>query len=1543
MSQRRQPLFAAAGVILVLLIAAFIIFYGKKNPETGGQASLRNDYDRLFAEFSVEHPGRGTLDYPENISADYAKSYAMFLSADLIRARSESSFELSPAAKNAGYWLLDHADEDQDGVIGWGLPVAWDAYGDGTLNPPNAVYTITTAIAINGLLDWLEVDPNAPADRIVSTVGAAFQPFLEPEAKTPEGLLLYSLSANDRPYVTYNPAAYMAGQMQRFSASTSDPEEQRRLRAVADQTMIALLDARLVDQRGGWYWLYGVGESSPNDAAHAIYIVDGIYQYIAHQGKFADEFDWSNIVKHIDLFYSSSNERWMRFPQLSPDSPQDPPRLYEIGMLLRFMAMAGKHEEGLSLYQYSLDYRTPDGLYAKFPVSASDGEQPLVINEYMSYLLYGWSSLLFQPPLIGLSEPSNVAENDPAVDEAPPVTDLKQPILVPFTFLDVEDYDIQLEFDVNQMAGNLLVNEKKFSLPEQTLPLKIIEWDPQTLVVFTRRLWSNQTQIWSLDLTTGENRELLLPADTSLLMFRQAVLYQHHIVFILFDPIKKTNFLYRLLPGKEAGQALQFDRSFQEEYYIDQRYGYRQQPHILAVEFQERLYLASDSVVYEYRYLPGRETAASLTNFSLSNQFNALEIAADQTGIFALYRNVDYSAAQPQTEQNFPFVLYDLATQTVAQTDFNGFVPYGLTVEDGKPRVQLLETPEDLQEVFLIDMRNMPASGMMSAGVNNLEGEVIWTQSYYLNAFVDFLEENSDPRTLFPLSDLKPQIKRRLDFEMALIDRLMIEGSGLLCKAFTVDRTPVLHAVQTGKMLLLMKRYQSLPNSLPLESYPKFRKQVMGLEGHIEVLAQADPSDRWLDEDKYYLMWPKGSPFWADGAGIPYNHQNMWAAGLLYNDQQSKFPPKTRQAVMDIPQQVLDLEGFSGFPAKHGVWNSKSPEYFEWYYWWGWGKAGWKKSDAISVNTPHWAGDGNNVAIPVYRTFDAMAVLIAGEHSPGILPGGIVEYYRRGVEMDGLELFLSPYLARYGKMPEVSSELAGKYLRFAGQPDLRDSLWAYRYMFDQMNTPASVTQAEPPRVAQVGLYVLDILLVLGGAIVLSAIWKVDKPIPWLMGIFLIGYAMIVVTVEVGGLLSLLNSTAYFIVFHLLILFALIAIWSRSAAYPRLILFQASLPERSAFLSSLKAHWEIWIFAAICAAGFAFLGYSNLILPQKIDDVVTAHLARVGYWLQHGNLRPWPADTYQLAQVIYPLNAQSQILWSLLFLRSDQLAGISQWIALPIVFLAVYGFARLLQLDRYWSVIAALVCFSIPNVYLQGLTAMTDLVSAALFLCAVYLFFLMLREERLSILSGVALGLAVGTKQTILFALPGLFLILAYLAITRKSLWSLLLKWTGVSLAAFLLAGAYIYISNFVYWGSPLGPDVTYQGFTQRGAALSLIEYLDRFLANGAALLGVLFKVDLMGWNFDGTVWPGPALFALILCSLLYVGSRVRSREMDLTAYSLMALAVSNALILLLVRDFTGSLSRYLMISMILFVPLGIAGLARIAEEMKSQRRSNPPV
>ncbi|MBV6450550.1 MAG: hypothetical protein MHPDNHAH_01274 [Anaerolineales bacterium] len=1525
----------AAGVFLVLVVLAinYSLHEEREQKEGAAETSFEQDYNNLLGTFSVEYPGRGVLDYPGNVSADYAKSYAMFLSAELLRAQNEPYFQLSDGAKNAGYWLLDHADVDQDGVIGWGLPVAWDAYGDGTVNPPDTIYTITTAIAINSLLDWLEMDPNAPADWIVSTVDAAFQPFLEPGRITPNGLLVYSLSSYDQQYDTYNPAAYMAGQMQRFSGITSDDVQRRRLRSVADRVMSALLKDKRTDPDGGWYWLYSVNESSPNDAAHALYIVDGIYQYLLHDGTLAKEFVWIDVVRHIDLFYSPKDQTWLRFPQISPASSKEPPRLYEVGMLLHFMGRMGNQAEGLSLFRFALAaYRLPDGTYAKFPVATYGADKPQVINEYMSYLLYGWSSFLFSSPVYA-SLPARTMDLSQA--SMFPSMDASQPVLVPFTFFDTADFDIDLEFNVSGLEGNLIVNDRKFHLPARTLPLKIIQWDPTRLIVFTRELWTNQTQVWALDVDSGAFQPIPLPAALNASMFRQAVLYNGHIVFILFDPIEKTNYFYRLLPTDQDEAPVRFDESFKEEFFIDEIYGYRQQPHILVSEFDGQLYFCSDSVLYVYKYAPGAGETSVLNASFLPNHYRALEVASDEDGIYALYKDIDYSANEPDAKEASPFVLHNLADQTIVRDDFADRIPYRLRVMDGTPQVSYVQTQLDMVDLFLWDMRNMPASGMMSAGVNNFEGEVVWTQSYYLNAFIDVLGGTSDYRTASPLSSIKPQIKRRLDFEMALLDKMLMEGPGLLCKTFTVDRSPVLHAVQTGKFLLLMKRYRELPNPIYLKSYLGFRRQVINLNGHIEVLARAEANDRWLNEGRYYLMWPKGSAFWADGVGIPYNHQNMWAAGVLFDEKSENLPENVQQAVMDISTQVLEYEGFLDLIPKNSNWYSNSTGYFEWHYWWGQARAGWSETDHVSQNTPAWSGDGDNIALPVYRTFDAIAILVAGEHGAQILPAGIVEYFRKGVEEDGLELFLSSYLARYGNVPEVSPELAGKYLRFANQPDLRNAIWSYQYLYEHITMPDSSVRSEPLQVIRVGIFALDVLLVFFSALILSALFKIDQPIPWIIGIYLFGYAIIVLTVELGGALSILNSKAFFLVSHSLFLVVLALLWLRGKPRSLWAPLQRLSLDRTSVWRSVRMHWDMWMFAIACGIAFLFLGYSNLVLPQKIDDVVTAHLARVGYWLQHGNLFPWPADTYQLAQLIYPLNAQAQVFWSLLFLRTDQLAGFSQWIVLPIALLNVYGFSRLLRLERRWSVASALLCFSLPNVYLQSLSAMTDLVSAALFLSVVYLLLLglTLRHTSILILSGLALGLALGTKQTIFFALPGLLCVLLYIWVTRKEVVGHLLSWAGASLGAFLLAGAYVYALNYYWWGSPLGPAATYQGFTQRDSALSLMDLFTRLIETMKSLLSVIFQIDWLSWNFDGNVWPGPALLILIVFALIYIGFLLQDGDKNLTAYSLFGIALIDALILLAVRDFTGSLSRYLIVSIVLTIPLGVAGIVRVVRKL----------
>src|SRR5262245_40059249 len=89
-------------------------------------------YARLRELLSVERSGYGATDYPGNLEEHIPKAYAAVLMAEVNRARMTGGV-LSPQGIAAGKWLLDNADLNGDGVVGWGIPIAWDAYGDGTV------------------------------------------------------------------------------------------------------------------------------------------------------------------------------------------------------------------------------------------------------------------------------------------------------------------------------------------------------------------------------------------------------------------------------------------------------------------------------------------------------------------------------------------------------------------------------------------------------------------------------------------------------------------------------------------------------------------------------------------------------------------------------------------------------------------------------------------------------------------------------------------------------------------------------------------------------------------------------------------------------------------------------------------------------------------------------------------------------------------------------------------------------------------------------------------------------------------------------------------------------------------------------------------------------------------------------------------------------------------------------------------------------------------------------------------------------------------
>lgn len=377
-------------ILLVAVLGLSGCFVNPQNPDPAQEIA------RLESKLDVQYPARGLADYPSSEIVDVPKGYAMVLLAEIDKARLSGAATLSEIGTNAGQWLLQHDDENQNGIIGWGVPVAWDAYGDGSINPKDTEYTISTAIAVDALLSWLDFTDNALRARILEVVERSLDPYLDNSMRTPAGLLPYSLMLSDRKYDTFNPAAYLAGQLQRFSYLASTPEKSAQMRAAADQTIQVLLQNKSVNlSTGSWYWNYSIQENMPNDLPHAGYIIEGILVYMDHHGRLAGGLNRSAVTSHLADFLDKNNKDIRAWPAFRPDV-KTRPRLYDVSIGLQ---LACRYPEMRSmkapLFNQLPNYKTQDGAYLKYPVTQHDNN--FVVAEYEAYLLRALSACLANP------------------------------------------------------------------------------------------------------------------------------------------------------------------------------------------------------------------------------------------------------------------------------------------------------------------------------------------------------------------------------------------------------------------------------------------------------------------------------------------------------------------------------------------------------------------------------------------------------------------------------------------------------------------------------------------------------------------------------------------------------------------------------------------------------------------------------------------------------------------------------------------------------------------------------------------------------------------------------------------------------------------------------------------------------------------------------------------------------------------------------------------------------------------------------------------
>lgn len=483
------------------------------------------------------------------------------------------------------------------------------------------------------------------------------------------------------------------------------------------------------------------------------------------------------------------------------------------------------------------------------------------------------------------------------------------------------------------------------------------------------------------------------------------------------------------------------------------------------------------------------------------------------------------------------------------------------------------------------------------------------------------------------------------------------------------------------------------------------------------------------------------------------------------------------------------------------------------------------------------------------------------------------------------------------------------------------------------------------------LFAINCVLLCLFSIFLTSIFNLKNVIAYIIAFYVLAYSDLVLIIEILGGLAYLNPLGITL---LQIIFSGAAwqLWLRwkkpDLVGPFRLFFSGDQPKM--IMDVIRENKEIALLMLSVLVSHAITFIKILLVPQNYDDILTAYLSRVGYWIQNQSLHPWNTSTYNLSQIVYPLNGQVPLVWSASLLKSSALIGFLQWFSLPIGILAIYGISRQFGLARWQSWLGALLFALFPNVIMQSSSALTDLLIACLFVSMVYLFICGLQGEDRSLmtLSAISLGLMIGVKQTAIFLLPGLAVLLLFihLDLKKRSLKSLM-NWCLAAIISVFLLGAYVYLMNYVNFGNFGGSaEIVEKNFSQLdfltipGKVLRLagsnlyqlmisalfdnffVEALHPYFVDFYSLIPTSSPIHNyfpMDRYLQGIAWIGPIGFFLSFAALFKLLQKA-IKEKKWVYWGIFALIIPFTASFLILKSNVVAMSRYLLLIVVMLMP-----------------------
>lgn len=383
------------------------------------------------------------------------------------------------------------------------------------------------------------------------------------------------------------------------------------------------------------------------------------------------------------------------------------------------------------------------------------------------------------------------------------------------------------------------------------------------------------------------------------------------------------------------------------------------------------------------------------------------------------------------------------------------------------------------------------------------------------------------------------------------------------------------------------------------------------------------------------------------------------------------------------------------------------------------------------------------------------------------------------------------------------------------------------------------------------MFIISFFGVITSSYFICSLVKSKKPANTLIFYILILISQIIITFEILSILKQVNSTG--VLFLNFVVFLVSFIFWNYFKRPFIDIseFKYLKIKIERALKKDKILRILFIFFIFSSLISLFLA---LISPTNSADSLSYHLARIGFWIQNGTMSHY--ETSLIRQLIFPINSEILILWSMVFLKSDYLAQIPEYLSYIGCLFILFSFLSYLKISTRRILWTIFILASFPAVILESMSCQTNLIIAFLLMSSLYLFIFGVKEndKKSLIFSAVSYSIALGTKNTAFLFLPAfgiVYCLISFNALKHNFYKPLLIFFISV-IPAFILLGSYNFFLNYIDFGSPFSPPsfmhLHNPEISLKGFITNIIKYLIIFLDFSGIKSAQILNPLIMGFK-----------------------------------------------------------------------------------------------